>query len=175
MKQTDIDFLKNLQHELNTQDNCGNAEPVFWGIMEKTTRACPDGCGDLVVYYGPDHETEMDITGVIEMVNERNEFSNDVFEEWLDIQKNRPDEIIEFLNDHGFEITAGELAYDYKLSTDTGAFLTLKAAREYLEKFGYNHPKGSHTFAMTAFRNFELERLLNIIKTMDFNLYGQVE
>jgi hypothetical protein len=30
----DYDFLKELQHELNTQDTDGQADPVYWSVME---------------------------------------------------------------------------------------------------------------------------------------------
>lgn len=30
----EIDFLVNLQKELNTQTNDGNAQPIYWGIMD---------------------------------------------------------------------------------------------------------------------------------------------
>ena len=38
--------------------------------------------------------------------------------------------------------------------------------KEYVEKYTYNHSQ-PRTYAMTAYRNFELERLLNILKTID--------
>lgn len=34
----DIQFLRRLQTELNTQDNMGNADPVFW-VVNLTTQA----------------------------------------------------------------------------------------------------------------------------------------
>lgn len=34
MTKEDIEFLRDLQHELNTQPNDGNADPVFWGIIQ---------------------------------------------------------------------------------------------------------------------------------------------
>lgn len=40
------------------------------------------------------------------------------------------------------------------------------AKKEYIKKYSYNH-RNPHTYAMTAYRNFELERLLNILKTID--------
>ena len=33
----EIDFLVNLQKELNTQTNDGNAQPIYWGIMDYNT------------------------------------------------------------------------------------------------------------------------------------------
>ena len=34
ISQEDYEFLKHLQHELNVQENDGNAEPVYWGVSE---------------------------------------------------------------------------------------------------------------------------------------------
>jgi hypothetical protein len=34
----DYEFLKGLQHELNTQTTDGNAQPVFWGVSEVKTK-----------------------------------------------------------------------------------------------------------------------------------------
>ena len=47
----------------------------------------------------------------------------------------------------------------------TGAFITKRACKNYIEKYGYNH-NDPHTYAMTAYRNFELGRLLKILKTI---------
>jgi hypothetical protein len=53
-----------------------------------------------------------------------------------------------------------------RISRETGAFLTKRACKEYIERYGYNHSK-PHTYALTAYRNFELARLLKILKTME--------
>ena len=42
ISQEDYEFLKELQHELNTQTTDGNAEPVFWGVIE-TVEDVTDG------------------------------------------------------------------------------------------------------------------------------------
>ena len=47
----DFEFLKDLQHELNTQPNDGNADPVFWGVLESEEVGVPDGCGDPYITY----------------------------------------------------------------------------------------------------------------------------
>ena len=49
---------------------------------------------------------------------------------------------------------------------ETGAFLTKRACQEYISCYGYNHSR-PHTYAMTAYRNYELARLLKILKTME--------
>lgn len=33
MKKEDLEFLKQLQKEMITQDNCGEAQPRFWVVM----------------------------------------------------------------------------------------------------------------------------------------------
>lgn len=38
MKQEDIDFLRELQYELNTQENDGQAEPRFLCICQEKQR-----------------------------------------------------------------------------------------------------------------------------------------
>ena len=45
----DYEFLKDLQNELNTQENDCNADPVFWGV-EETVEECRGGDGE----YGGD-------------------------------------------------------------------------------------------------------------------------
>ena len=46
ISQEDYEFLKELQHELNTQENDGNADPLFWGV-EETCEECRGADGDF--------------------------------------------------------------------------------------------------------------------------------
>ena len=48
----DYEFLKGLQHELNTQTTDGNAQPVFWGVSE-IFEELRDGdyCGEPYIGY----------------------------------------------------------------------------------------------------------------------------
>lgn len=48
----DYEFLKDLQHELNTQETDGQAEPKYWGIQDTRIIAVPKGCGDEMIYFG---------------------------------------------------------------------------------------------------------------------------
>ena len=34
MKKEDVKFLKDLQHEMNTQDTCYQSDPRFWVVMQ---------------------------------------------------------------------------------------------------------------------------------------------
>ena len=48
---SEIKFLKELQEELNTQDNDGQAAPRFWVVMDYKTVATSDGLNDRYEVY----------------------------------------------------------------------------------------------------------------------------
>lgn len=159
----DYEFLKELQHELNTQTTDGNAQPVFWGVMETTEEGVPDGCGEPRIYMG-DGGT-CDLKEAIEYTEEY--ITDENRGRWEQLDKTSMDDIVGFCND---ELRWNEVRIVYvdkksSLSETTGAFLTKRACQQYIKNYGYNH-SDPHTYAMTAFRNFELERLLTILRTI---------
>lgn len=101
-------------------------------------------------------------------------FTDEQKEEWDDITEDVEDmsawSVEHFLEDNNIidNVNCFDVEETDILSQETGCFLTYRAAKEYLDKFGYNHPD-ARPYAMTAYRNFELERLLNIISTTDFD------
>lgn len=173
MKKDDIEFLKDLQHELRTQENDGNASPVYWGVIEESLRIVPDGYGDglFIVDEGKKYTIE-EFTEIIECDINCIVDDNDkkyILNQWKEVDKEWICDIVDFYNNvldgnaEVLEFTKGD-----ELSFNTGAFLTKRACNEYIDKYGYNHNK-PRTFAMTAYRNFELERLLNILTNLDFD------
>lgn len=179
MKQEDIDFLKELQHELNTQDHQSQASPRYWGIMERKTVATPDGCGDDVRFYFDECDGDFSMDELIEYVENYyvEEMDSEVREEWEDLLESEPSpwEMKHFLEDNDIidEVRYVDVEEQDVLSEQTGCFLTRRAAQEYIDRFGYNHSQ-PRTYAMTAYRNFELERLLDILQTMDIDEIDQL-
>lgn len=168
LSQEDYDFLKDLQHELQTQDNDGTANPLYWGVMEEETVATPEGCGDPIIYMG-DGATMDTEEAVAYIENDYlRDLSDESREEWEETDKDSMDDVVRFMNDimdwHDVRI----VWQDTKevISRETGAFITKRACKEYIQRFGYNHKK-PHTYAMCAYRNFELERLLKILRTVE--------
>ena len=168
----DYEFLKDLQNELNTQENDGNANPVFWGV-EETVEECRGGDGE----YGGDPYITFDdgkwsleeaVEEVEEFFNSSEDYDKWIKDEWNDVDKTCIEDVYEFMtNTLHWEGIYG-VAYVEKVkrvTPFTGAFLTKRACKEYIKKYGYNH-NDPHTYAMTAYRNFELGRLLNILKTI---------
>lgn len=180
MKKEDIEFLRDLQHELNTQENDGNADPLYWGIMETTTVRVPEGEG--TPYIVEDYDAVYTIEEYVKMVNEAYvpDMNETTLERWNDILADYEEygydvclnDIVDFVNDAnnglGGYCDVSWAEEQEKLCQNTGAFLTKRAAKNYIEKFSYNH-HNPHTYAMTAYRNFELDRLLKILKTMDID------
>jgi hypothetical protein len=164
ISEEDYEFLKDLQHELNTQENDGNADPVYWGVMEHRMEPAPEGCGDAIIYMGDD--ATMTTEEAVEYINENiRNYDEELQEQWKDVDKNCMDDVVYFIHDE-MEISECRIVWQEEkefISKETGAFITKRACKEYIEKCHYNHSK-PHTYAMTAYRNYELERLLKILR-----------
>lgn len=164
LSQDDYDFLKDLQHELNTQTNDGNADPVYWGVKESEMKGVPEGCGDPIIYMGDG--VAMTTKEAVEYIE--NDVDDAYKEQWADVDKTDMDDVVRFMNEN-LEWDDVRVVYqrlEEHISRNTGAFLTKRACKTYIERYGYNHCQ-PRTYAMTAYRNDELERLLNILKTMN--------
>lgn len=160
----DYEFLRDLQHELCNQTSDGNADPVYWGVMETKEVGVPDGCGDARIYLG-DGDAE-NLEGAVAYIGEY--MDDDNSDAWSDVDKTDMDDVVQFCNDvlQWRDVHVVYVDKKSEISRQTGAFLTKRACKEYIEHYGYNHTN-PHTYAMTAFRNFELGRLLEILKTME--------
>ena len=171
----DYEFLKNLQNELNTQENDGNADPVFWGV-EETVEECRGGDGEYggdpyITYDDGKWSLEEAIEAVEDELKNNPEYSDEwLHKEWEEVDKSCAEDVYEFMTDmlHWEGIYGVVYVEEVKRVTPfTGAFITKRACKEYIKKYGYNH-NDPHTYAMTAYRNFELGRLINILKSLNF-------
>ena len=175
ISQEDYEFLKDLQNELNTQENDGNADPVFWGV-EETVEECRGGDGE----YGGDPYITFDdgkwsleeaIGEVEDELKNNPEYSDGwLHKEWEEVDKSCAEDVYEFMTDmlHWEGIYGVVYVEDVKRVTPfTGAFITKRACKEYIKRYGYNH-NDPHTYAMTAYRNFELGKLINILRNLKF-------
>lgn len=176
MKKEDKEFLAELQNELKTQTTDGNAQPTFWGVIEEHMQIVPDGYGDTqmiiedsVRYTIADFiELVEDYIDSLDKIGDENE-KQEALDKWKEVDRTDAYDIVDFNNDTlGGNAEVFEFTKEDRLSTYTGAFLTKRACQEYIEKYDYNHNK-PRTFAMTAIRNYELERLLHILTNMNLD------
>ena len=173
--QEEYEFLKDLKNELNSQTTDGNAQPVFWGV-EETVEECRGGDGE----YGGDPYIAYDdgkwsVEEAVEAVEEAfedepEEYDDDVRAAWKDVDKSCAEDICEFMTEElgwGNIYSVVYVEEVQRVTPYTGAFLTKRACKNYIEKYGYNHNK-PHTYAMTAYRNFELQKLIKILSNLKF-------
>ena len=173
MIKEDKEFLKELQNELNTQPNDGTANPVIWGVLESHIQPVPDGYGEFAMIL--DNCTSYTVEEFIEVVedcindSEDEEEIKEFLEEWKNIDKKDAVDIVDFYNDLlGGQAEVFECIKRDEISHQATAFITKRACKEYIEKFGYNH-NNPRTYAMCCYRNFELEKLLNIIRNLNID------
>lgn len=162
----DIEFLKNLQHELLTQENDCQADPRFWVVAEnKREYGYEQGYEDGEIICDSDGDTWDSIDDLIGYLIESNYIQE------KDIDKEHVycfDEIIELLPE---EMQSNYYTCGYKdidvIAPDT-LFITKSTCQNHIvnNKYNYNNP---HTYAMTAWRNPEIERLYKILKETNWD------
>lgn len=173
----DISFLEELSNELSTQTTDHNADPVFWGIRDEVqTPPLAEDYGDTYIIWEVEEGHEVynskqdNLSYFIQQMQEHDDCygeslkmsSNKIKEEILEKYQDDP---YEFIREHDLEeyYRDGNIDINYELVTSTGAFLTKRAALEHIKMNRHNY-KNPHTYAMTAFRNPEFERLISILK-----------
>ena len=191
-----INFLKDLQHEMLTQDTCCQAWPRYWVIREPhreygvdkeyadgyLLRRC-DGEGeavynmeDAVEFLEEFRDELLDGSNASELQVEYDGkhligrlLDDEGNVDWEDTFRDLSD-VCESINECCAEEVCELVGYRNKWEFARGPlFLTLKAAEEYLKKYGYNHPEGSHPYALTAHRSPEVEKVWKFIETADWN------
>ena len=182
----DVEFLKELQKELNTQDNLGNAEPIFWVLAgtKKEYGFNEDSCDGVEVYDTGNHENHWEFGDFFEHIIselDKRGYSTEssytdtylmhfeIFKEDKSVEDFCDmEEFLSWLDGNDFG-TYGLSYYreSFCLIPDT-LFLTHKAAREHLKRYGYNYPEDTHTYAMTAVRSPEVEKVWKLLREIDF-------
>lgn len=173
----DIQFLIDLQNELRTQENDGNASPVFWVIRDYHIVPANEDydSGFTQHFHNNGDHTEF------KTFSDLKEFIEEYFEDEVESDE----ELKELLNDeyedfHGlWDYVESNLNGDGYFSTcyskevsfivpDT-MFLTKVEAKKHLELNHYHYTSKAHTYAMTAWRAPKVERLLKILESFEWD------
>ncbi|HCL4447120.1 hypothetical protein EJM73_08535 [Clostridium botulinum] len=179
MKSQNKEFLKQLQHEMLTQDNVGQANPRFWVVMQ-----------DVKIYGIADN---FNITGqtIIYDGEEIGDTLEEVYDFLLDyIYDNYLEYTINFLNDsilidgwqpfntiedifnfmkyelHLENIDLVNYRIEQQIVPDT-MFITLRECKEHIKSNSY-HYKNPYPYAMTAWRSPQVARLYEILENIDW-------
>lgn len=185
----DLDFLTDLQREMNTQDTLGQRDPRFWVIMDYDYRtAAPDeapgyvlevtdGCG-----YARYSIAELRLAAYEDVLENDGE---EAAAEWLEDMcvelvtdpvdgtytlASAPGFDLERICESYFSPRCSQWVHQVKephIAANT-MFLTQAAASAHLAENRHHYDESAHTYAMTAWRSPQVERLYGILHEVDF-------
>ena len=176
----DIEFLKDLQHEMLTQNNVGQASPRFWVIRElKRSYGIESDysiSGSIILYDG--EEIGEDLEDLYELLidineNEIKDYNISLYKDYILIEGFEPmttvNQVFDFIN---YEIDCKNIELvnyldTYEIVPDT-MFLTLRECEEHIKRNHY-HYRQPHPYEMTAWRSPQVEKLYDILENVDFD------
>ena len=178
----ELQWLINLQNDLikDRKEEKGNASPLYYGLREPYEQLVPDGYGDKTVFYDREAAEEQTLDEIWDAmsIEEKKEAADDFFNSGVIETDNWTFEIadesdfIDYICEKN-NLEQYEISIEERLACDH-LFLTRNAATEYLDKYGYNHPAGTVTYAMTAVRSPQYEHLLELLHNMDWE-HSQIQ
>jgi hypothetical protein len=168
----DIQFLKELQLELLTQENDGQASPRFWTIMDYKWEVTAEGHHERISLYSPNTCESVTVDEYIDEIlngDRRDEFNDEQIEELKDIKDYFISDLEDWIKEND--------EYEYYLIYETEVpfiawntcFFTKEEAKRHLESNRHHYSDKAHTFAMTAWRAPKMERLIKILETFDWD------
>lgn len=170
LTEEDIKFLKELAHELKTQDRRGTNKPVLYQIS------------DIDVIWSDNSEDYDDVKIMLdyeflETEEEMKKYILDNFEEfemsyhYLDNEKDLIEDDINNLDIdeiiNMFEEANYTILYAHNHKKTRGAFLTKRSAEEHLKENSHHYSQNAKVYVDYAWRNPELKKLLEIIEKFD--------
>lgn len=165
LKTQDIEFLNELQEELKTQPNDGNAAPVFWVIRQYEDQITDSDFGEKTLYAHSDGDcSEFKTLEDLRLFLDEELDSIEHYEtldEAFDI-------ILADYNDSGYFYRYEAISVGV-IQPDT-LFITKKEAQQHIGNNRRHYNSTVHTYAMTAWRSRVVERLWDILRTADFSM-----
>ncbi len=192
----EINFLKELQKEMNTQDTVCQADPRFWVVATDKYKemgtidsfdgtelydsnaaevACEGDIASIIEYVNENYEDELKKTGIVFTVNNENRYEvcvenvdNKIFEEKVFYDS---DDLLNFLQEYNILTDSYELTYYSYVHHNyfNTMFLTNKSCKEHIKSNYYHYADDAHSYAMTAWRSPEVEKLFKILQEVDWD------
>ena len=160
----EIAFIKELSHEMKTQDNRGTAQPYCLMLQEEVERPVPDDMGSNVLirwndesYYNHSFK---------ELKEEMLEYYENNSEILASVKKS--DSFLNLIRNMRFRLSSPDFyTVDYNtdhevVSNSANFFLTEKAYNEHIKANKHNL-KNPRSYGIHLFRNWEMEELFKII------------
>lgn len=165
-----IQFLKAFQNERNTQPNDGNADPVFWVIGDYRWDACwEENAEEYEIFIPGDDSTsyKWEEFKKDELEENNHELKKVVLRKLKEIED--ADTLLEWVHEHiDDDAYLVPVKKNHIIREDT-MFLTKAEAKRHIESNDYHYTSEVHTYAMTAWRSPQVEKLLTLLKTFDWD------
>lgn len=167
MKAEDLKFLSELQEELLTQDKVSQADPRFWVIRDYQWELAPEGCEETYRVHD-DEGNDWSLDSFLDYLRDEEAY-DEVLEETTVTQDTETDyDLIEYLVEELEGYTLYGTRQEPFIVPNT-MFLTIREAKEHIERNHYHYTSKVHAYAMTAWRSPQVERLIHILQTADFS------
>lgn len=172
-KKDGLDFLEHLKHEMLTQDTVGQADPRFWVVMQ-TKRVFGiesdyDITGTVIASKeDPDICCETDMNSIYEFLTDDLDINCDYGEGIIHVIDDDEDltdldEVMDYLGDDYYLVNYRD---EDEIVKDT-FFLTKDECEKHIKNNSYHYNK-PHSYAMTAWRSPQVEKLYKIIQNTDW-------
>lgn len=179
----DILFLKALQHEMLTQDTVGQASPRFWVVRGTVREYGVDNqhaTGEILLV-----ENEINLNTLEEVYDylldnysyipyrydkEENTISHydRIDKEWIEFDD--LESIKNFIKSLDSDNEVEVIGYrEVKRIYENTMFLTNKECKEHIQANYYHYPEDAHSYAMTAWRAPQVEKLWHILDKINWN------
>lgn len=174
---TDIEFLKELQKTMlyeNEHDYDSQAHPRFWVLMDYRNEVGNPEYDDTTECYFHNDGDSTQFKTVSDLIDFMEEYHHVDLKKEGQLEGFDSDDldahfnyVSELYNEEGYFCMLDIKEQEY-IVPDT-MFLTKEAAKRHIKYNQHNLTSKVHTYAMTAYRSPEVERLINILHTFDFD------
>lgn len=168
-----IQFLKDFQNERNTQPNDGNANPVFWTLMDYKWEVTAEDYEDRISLYDVNCGEPITVDSYVEDITDgerTSDFTSEQIDELSDIHQFESSyDLMEWIKENDeneyYLIHEKEVAF----IVPNIMFLTKAEAKRHIELNHYHYTSKVHTYAMTVWRAPVTEKLLSILETFNWD------
>lgn len=167
-QQKSITFLKELQKELRNQPHDCQASPRFWVIRDYQDFPCEEGYQDKTEVNWPDGDFVGDFEELKEdVLGDDYDLSEEAKEDLdnLASAQDAVDWIYKHFQNHSYIVYVQTRPF---IIANT-LFLTKKEAIQHIKANSHHYTSRVHTYAMTAWRSPEVEKLWNILEFFDWD------
>ena len=185
----DIKFLKDLQKEINTEDNGGTANPRYWVIRQpERIYHVDEDEADYVEFFDEHNRYELTLEDLKEKLEDLGDdnlksvkvkdgvLTFEYFEGWLEEVE---EYMVDYNNSYRYGITKILELLEFDVSVvyckeidvtvDNCMFLTQIDAENHLRANDHHYHEEARTYCMCGWRNPRFEKLIKILSKTDFD------